>query len=177
MKVLIWIYKFSYKTFQIHRIRCLVPYLARVVSIVSPSEIWLQHPNHISDKLTETFLYEFPSLTLLNYTFRSSTRPIDPTKLTKGLYVMARLDTTTLARARILDIRNNTVYIRFIDHGFTDAVKPNTLFRMSLTLRTYPWQTVPVCLNDVLPFNNVCFYTSSTDLCSLYPIYQQGPPF
>lgn len=77
--------------------------------------------------------------------------------LKKGMYVMAQLDKVNLARARILDINNSNVYIRFIDHGVTTNVKPNALYHMSLTLRTYPWQTVPVCLVDVVPFNKVCF--------------------
>ncbi|KAE9553982.1 hypothetical protein FO519_002799 [Halicephalobus sp. NKZ332] len=124
---------------KIHRIRCLVPYYARVVSVVSPSEIWIQHPNHISDRLTEIL--------------PPNSEPVDSGSLKKGMYVMAPLDETTLARSRILEVKNDKVLVRFIDHGSTNFFSSNDLFNMSLDLRTYPWQTVPVALSDVNPLN------------------------
>uniref|UniRef100_A0AC34R0Q1 Tudor domain-containing protein n=2 Tax=Panagrolaimus sp. JU765 TaxID=591449 RepID=A0AC34R0Q1_9BILA len=125
---------------KIHRIRCLVPYLASIVDVVSPSEIWIQHPNHITNKLTQV---------------PTESVKLKPDDLKDLMYVMAPLDSSTLGRARILGIKPDAIVIvRFIDHGFLAAVKSNMLYQMPMAFRTHPWQTVPVVLFGLKPMNN-----------------------
>uniref|UniRef100_A0AC35F4C8 Tudor domain-containing protein n=1 Tax=Panagrolaimus sp. PS1159 TaxID=55785 RepID=A0AC35F4C8_9BILA len=128
---------FITKPTKIQRIRCHRNYNAIVKNVVSPSEIWIQVLNNISDKLI----------------LPTSNAPMLETELIENKYVMTPIDEETLVRGRIIAAQDGRALIRLIDHGIAVWRDDNTVFKMPQPLYSFPWQSRVVMLHGIKPKN------------------------
>uniref|UniRef100_A0AC35EYD2 Tudor domain-containing protein n=1 Tax=Panagrolaimus sp. PS1159 TaxID=55785 RepID=A0AC35EYD2_9BILA len=135
---------------KIQRIRCRQNYNAVVTNVISPSEIWIQILNNISDKLV----------------IPASDAPMLEKDLIENQYVMTPINEDTLVRGRILETVDGKVLIRLIDHGSAVWRDANAVFKMSSPkdqLYCFPWQSKVVMLHGVKPKNQVEWTNEETD--------------
>ncbi|KAE9552440.1 hypothetical protein FO519_004348 [Halicephalobus sp. NKZ332] len=123
---------------KIHRIRCRRGYYATVMSVISPSEIYVRIVNHI----TETHLL------IPNPSKKTQKLAED---ISVGTYVMTPYNESFYGRARILKIRKTGVILRFLDFGILAFRKANELFFMEEKFKHFPWQTIKVALHNLSP--------------------------
>uniref|UniRef100_A0AC34R0M4 Tudor domain-containing protein n=1 Tax=Panagrolaimus sp. JU765 TaxID=591449 RepID=A0AC34R0M4_9BILA len=123
---------------KIHRIRSRRPFYANVTYVVSPSEIWVQIVNHITENLVKEL--NDPRTEVTSYEVND--------------YVLAPVNEKYLARARIVEKFRTGAVVRFLDFGYLAFRKNAEFFIMEKKLWYYPWQTIKVALHDVHPAAN-----------------------
>uniref|UniRef100_A0A7E4ZZ32 Tudor domain-containing protein n=1 Tax=Panagrellus redivivus TaxID=6233 RepID=A0A7E4ZZ32_PANRE len=126
---------------KVHRVRNPLASVAYVLNVVSPSEIYIRWSDVTTPRLTRKFPTKLEKIEVYE--------PPEPLA-----YVMAPWKENILGRARIIQVlKNDDVYLIFIDEGQYAIVSKNDLYHMPEKLRTHPWQATKVVLYGAIPYN------------------------
>ncbi|MFH4977044.1 hypothetical protein AB6A40_003753 [Gnathostoma spinigerum] len=132
---------------KIHRLCMSRKATMTLLSLTSPSRIWLTLRNNITDSL--------------RITEPSAIEPLDPKFVRIDQYVMAPLRNRLYARARIMDVYESVerqekyVKVFFIDDGLSSWLGAKCLAKMDEEFSFHPWQALGVSLFQVDPINPV----------------------